>query len=100
MPCKELTPDLKKLQKNYIAKHFEIVGIPYDKKKNDVEKYLKDNDLAWLNAWDDFNNPVISKKFLIREYPTFVLLDKSGRIIFRGSGKEALIRVEQLLHSL
>lgn len=100
LPCIELTNDLKELQKKYESKNFEIVGIAYDKKKQDVENYIQKNSITWRNTWDDLKKPIISKKFLVNDYPTFILLDKSGRIIFRGVGREALKKIELLLKDI
>lgn len=97
-PCKAVVPDLKKLQESAAENDFQIVSIAYDRKVEEVTDFLQSEDIHWINLFDDMENSKIAGKFKITAFPTFILLDDKGKIVFRGSGgKEVLERVKSLL---
>ncbi len=80
-PCVTGFPKLKKIYKQFHGKGFEIVSISVDKQK-DKKDYLaaiKKYKLEWNHVWD--KDGVTAEKFNINVFPTYILLDKNGRII-------------------
>lgn len=80
-PCVKKFPKLKEIYNQFRSKGFDIVSISVDKQK-DKEDYLaaiKKYGLAWNHVWD--KDGVTSEKFSIHNFPTYILLDKNGRII-------------------
>lgn len=97
-PCRAVTPDIKKLQENADNKNLEIVSIAFDDKIEKVVNYLKDEDINWTNLFDSRENSIIASKFKVNAFPTYILIDEKGKIVFRGSGgKDVLKKMEQLL---
>ncbi len=100
-PCKESTNDLKELNRLLKDKPFELVGVAFDKSKDDVTDYLKKENINWTNIFDQQSSSSVCDKFKIQAYPTFILVDPNGKIIMRTSGKESLPLIKkQLLEKL
>ncbi|WP_456420506.1 TlpA family protein disulfide reductase [Lutibacter sp.] len=96
-PCKELTPDLKRINQQFI-KDLNIIGVAYDKSLEDVKKYTRANEMNWQHAfYDKKSRRGIIRDLKITSYPTFILLDENGVIVYRGSGLEALYEVEKII---
>jgi thiol-disulfide isomerase/thioredoxin len=98
-PCKELTPQLVELNKKY-SSNLSIVSVAYDGSVNSVAQYTNANKMSWVQTFIDRNrndNPPILNDLDIREYPTFILLDRNKKIIYRNSGKKALDEIEMVL---
>jgi thiol-disulfide isomerase/thioredoxin len=86
-PCIELTPKLKKLHQENESK-LNMIGIARDKNSDLVKNYVKKHNLAWTNAFIDFNDKEsLIEKLQIQYYPTLLLLDASGKILYRGSSE-------------
>lgn len=80
-PCIAGFPRLKEIYIQFHKKGFDIVSISSDQ-QNDEENYLaaiKKYSLIWNNVWD--KDGVLSKKFNINTYPTYILLDKNDKVI-------------------
>ena len=85
-PCKELTPDLRRLYAENSNK-VEIISIAADLDKADVEKYVLDQKLNWKHAYiylKDYSIK-IRKELKINTFPTFILLDDNNKILIRGN---------------
>ncbi|MEX6690566.1 TlpA disulfide reductase family protein [Danxiaibacter flavus] len=87
-PCKEIMPELKALYRQAAEKNFDIVSVAFDSSMKDVANYIQDENVKWINLFDDRNNSVICKKFKIEAFPTLILLDESGKIVFREIGNQ------------
>ena len=84
-PCVEMTPKLKELKKKH-SQNLTMVSIAVDDDKKKVESYIKKHNLNWKMAqipkFKSFDNSTI-KKLNILFYPTFILIDITGKIISR-----------------
>lgn len=80
-PCVAGFPKLKGIYRQFHRNGFEIVSISVDKQKDkkDYTAAIKKNGLAWNHVWD--KDGVTAKKFNINAFPTYILLDKNGRIV-------------------
>lgn len=96
-PCLKLTPELKEISRDYRDKDFELVGVAFDESVDRVRSYIRKNDIQWTNTFDEINNSVICKKFMIEDFPTFILIDKQGKILARGVGKDGLDKIKTAL---
>lgn len=95
VPCLQAIPHLNILQERYGPSGLEVVGIAYDKgqpleqarKVNDVRQRLRINYRLLLGG-DPADCPV-RQQFRVTNWPTLVLLDERGRIVWRGEGLDA-----------
>ncbi|WP_445747423.1 TlpA family protein disulfide reductase [Polaribacter sp.] len=91
-PCMELTPNLKELSKKYESK-LNIVSLAYQNDIKPVQEYVSKNNLDWFNGIIMKGNPKtfydkskIIRELRVKSFPTFILVDKDFKIIFRISG--------------
>jgi thiol-disulfide isomerase/thioredoxin len=80
-PCVARFPKLKEIYNQFHSKGFDIVSISVDqqKDKKDYAAAIKKNRLGWNHIWD--KDGMKAKKFNINAFPTYILLDKNGKII-------------------
>ena len=100
-PCRELTPELIKLQQEH-SSDLSIISIAFDKKKESVKNYTVKNKMNWTHTYveRDFNNrnaPSILNNLRITEYPTLILMNNENKILFRGAGTEALDKIKTII---
>lgn len=84
-PCKIAAPAIISLYKNYKDKGLRVFGVNLDDKK-DIEKvisYVKNEGITYPILLEGF--PVASK-YGVTGIPTFVLIDKEGKIAFEVVG--------------
>jgi thiol-disulfide isomerase/thioredoxin len=93
--CQQAIPHLKDMQLRYGPYGLEVIGIAYEKGSvpEQVQKVLRVSNRLGINyrlllGSDEVTCPVRTQ-FQIRSWPTFVLLDDQGRIIWRGEGMDA-----------
>jgi thiol-disulfide isomerase/thioredoxin len=97
LPCIKLTDSLKQLNQTFSDKDFELVSIAFDDSVEAVNRYLTKHNIEWVNLFDEAKNSILSSKFKVNDFPTFILLDKKGEIVIRGVGEETLKRIQAYL---
>lgn len=80
--CRKDMPEMKRLYERY-GKEVQFVGISFDDKKENWEKYVQSNELKWLQVselkkWKDTG---ISKAYNISWLPTMYVLDREGKVV-------------------
>jgi thiol-disulfide isomerase/thioredoxin len=78
-PCVAELPHVKAAYDNLHSKGFEIVGISFDQSKAALEKFVKDENMAWPQYFDGegWKNK-FGVEFGINGIPTMWLVDKKG----------------------
>ena len=92
-PCIANIPKLKSLYKRFRNKNFQIVSVAYDDKKDilKLRQIVKKKGITWTNIFQNIEDQTISsliKKFKVINFPTFILVDEKGNIIFRSSDND------------
>ncbi len=101
-PCKKLTPDL--LEMNAKIPSVQIIGIAYDFNEKYVDEYIQNNNLNWVNIFEKrvSRDSLLHKKIVgqlnVINYPTFFLINKKRRIVYRGYGKSSLDSIKKILN--
>ena len=99
-PCRQESPTLVRLYKEYKTKGFEIVGISIDDNKEKWIKAVEKDQYTWTNISDlkGWKSPVATL-YNIGTIPSSFLLDESGKIIAKNlRGKELEDKLKELLH--
>ena len=107
-PCRKSHPHLKELYNKYKDKGFEILGIAHemtkglDAQKAAWQKAVLEDGINWIQVLDNDGPTVNSPVMLygINAFPTKLLLDNEGKIIYKdiGSNSEKLgAEIEKLL---
>lgn len=100
-PCIELIPELVTLHEKYGDK-VKFVSVAYDKKQNykKLKKMVKSKHMNWIHLFTDEDIPDnISYQYEVACYPTSILIDPQGKIVFRGCGKQNFTSLISLLGS-
>jgi len=77
-PCKESFPAMNDLQKKYGEKGFVIIAINLDKKKSDMDDFVKSHPASFVIVRDGENKLV--KEVKIATMPSSFVLDKEGKV--------------------
>jgi len=85
-PCMAEIPFIKQLRKKYPADKLVIVGISQDRDKKKWQEAIKNEDMDWLHHLD--TNADIAHLYGINWFPTLVLLDKIGNVVYASDNKK------------
>lgn len=96
-PCLKTTDSLISLSKRH-GDNLSIVGIACDYKLSNVKNYITKKNINYSNIFEDYGG-AIETKYVVREFPTFILLDADKKIIFRGAGFDNFQEVVKLIES-
>jgi len=88
-PCRAAMPQVKALYEELRDKGFDIVGVSLDKDREQLAKYLDENDLPWTHLAGD-EAIELGKKFGISAIPALVLVDREGVVVAAGNKLETL----------
>ena len=106
-PCKKTMPVLKGLQQQYGPAGLEVVGIAYERGGSREEQAHKVNEtcnrllINYRQLLGSGPNCVVKRELGVRGYPTMILIDERGNILWRHVGelepnaREALVRILQ-----
>ncbi len=77
-PCKIEIPVLGELAKTYADKNIEIISISVDQDKQAWIDMVTEDKPGWLQLHDGIK---MNDEYLVKYIPTFVLLDREGKIL-------------------
>ena len=82
-PCLDTIPELKRLYADYKDKGFDIVSISVDETVNVPiwQRRVKEHGLTWTQYLEENNFRI--NELGIKSFPTFILLDSTGKVIRR-----------------
>lgn len=84
-PCRASIPHLRKLSRKSEKEPFLIVGVASERSETTVRDFTAENEMGWPQILD--SNRILSMRtFGIQSYPTYVLVDHEGVIVFQDSG--------------
>jgi len=103
-PCVEGIPRLKNIAERY-REHMNLISVAFEKDANlsKLKSLIRENDMDWYHVREnwEFNNPLnLTKLYYVQVYPTFILIDKSGKIVFREEGNEGIEILESKLQNM
>ncbi len=99
-PCIKILPDLKKIHRSIDPQKVAMIGVCYD---NDVKKaalFIREKNIDWTQLFDSQANSVLGKMFEISAYPSFIVIDPAGKIIFKDEGLNGFQRLSALLNEI
>ena len=82
-PCVAQMPKLKDVYQTFSHdKQFALIGLNADKEIETLKKYIKNNDLQWLQSFlDEPSKSTVKKEYGIRQIPANFLIGADGKII-------------------
>lgn len=63
---------------------FVVLGVAVGTPQKDLEEFVAENKMEWLQVLDEHGEA--SDLFGVRGYPTHLLIDAEGRVVFRRDG--------------
>jgi thiol-disulfide isomerase/thioredoxin len=80
-PCKVEMPNLKKLYAKYKDNNFVILGISLDNKKEELESYIKKEEIPWQQYFDGNGwKSKLAVLYEVKSIPYTVLIEPNGNI--------------------
>lgn len=88
-PCWKTYPHMDELQKKYASK-LKVISVHGDDKKDRWYKIAKRLKIDFKSAtiWDFKNKELIKKKYGVKQYPMFFVIDKKGAIVDQWIGNQ------------
>ena len=83
-PCRKSFPWMDEMQQRYKEQGLSVVAISVDRKRDLIEKFIKEMEPAFTVAQDD--QGVVSKAYQLRGMPTSYLIDRNGHIVLTHMG--------------
>ena len=101
LPCRGEIPALKELEKKFQGKDVAFVSISIDENKEDWKQFVKNEDLKGVQLIADgaFNAQFI-EDYGIRQIPTFIIIDKEGKIVNADAPRPSSEEITGLLEGL
>lgn len=93
-PCKQESPILEKLHKEFRSKGLVVLGVNVGEDPEAMRKYVTTAHLTYPSVQLDANDESL-KSLAINAYPTVVLIDRTGKVIYYDVG----IRTEASLRA-
>lgn len=101
-PCKKELPDYEKLKADYKGKNIEFVSVCVWDSKENWEKFRAEKKLNGEHLFIAGQTNNFTESYMIQGVPTFILIDREGKIISanadRPSSKEVRERLDKLLN--
>lgn len=82
-------PHLKELVELYEDQPFELIGINTADSPEDYRKGALKHEMTWLSAFQG-DDPKITKQYQISGFPTYILIDPDGKILYKGHNGDAV----------
>lgn len=94
-PCREKIPELMAIQKDFYDEGVRVIGISGDRSVEVLADYERKHSINFPTIFEGAD--AILRAYEIRAFPTIVVIDKQGRVVFRGHGGNVRGAVEQAL---
>jgi thiol-disulfide isomerase/thioredoxin len=83
-PCRAAVPELKRLAARLKKAPFLMVSISNDADGPVLKKFIAEHAMDWPQVWDE--DHTILRRLGINRFPTYLLIDHEGEIVFSASG--------------
>ena len=91
-PCVAEVPNIKAAYEKYHKLGFEVVGISSDRDREDLEKFVREREIPWVNLFEDgAGEHPMATKYGIRAYPTPILVNREGIVVSTQARGERLM---------
>ena len=90
-PCIDALPDLRQLVSDLPADGFALLAISVDAEVATVTEFMKKEPMPWHN-WHVGVSSDIVRVLDVRGFPTYLLVEAGGTILFKGNAPVALLR--------
>jgi thiol-disulfide isomerase/thioredoxin len=99
-PCLKETPDLKQARQRFQPRGLVIIGMNSDKKQKNAQRFVRENNIPWLQSSAKSTKQVLHHVLKIKWYPTLILVGPQGRILAISEGEKPPLYGPALLQTL
>ncbi|SMC46981.1 TlpA family protein disulfide reductase [Pedobacter africanus] len=99
-PCIAALPKLLEIHNKYKRSGLQVVSVAFDHKKDldKVKMLINEHNLMWEHLFvDRAGAQEITKNYRVQIYPTTILINPNGKVVFRGTGEKSLIEIDKFL---
>lgn len=100
-PCIASIPNLKAIHSTFSGKGLDVLSLAVDKRANTakLKQLISEHGMSWDQLYMDSDKEGLDylKKNHIQSFPTTMLIDPRGKVIYRGTSEAALIKAKELL---
>ena len=90
-PCKAEMPNVVAAYKKYHDKGFDVIGLSFDRTKEDWVQAIKEWDMPWIHLSDlKYWESIPTEVYNVNSIPDNLLIDPEGTIVARGLRGDAL----------
>lgn len=83
-PCVAAIPHLRGLSRKSAKNPFVLLSVSNDHDETLLREFIVEHEMTWPQFWDEKRELI--QALDVRTYPTYVLIDPAGKIIYRRSG--------------
>lgn len=102
-PCKRELPFYEEVKKQYKGKNIEFVSVCVWDKKDAWTKFLTDKNLNGEQLFNEQSSTEFTENYMVEGVPTFVLIDREGKLISRDAERPSdpalKVRLNKLLNN-
>ena len=100
-PCRIENPNVVKLYNDFNHKGFEIIGVSFDRDRDQWLAAIKDDQLTWTHVSDlQYWDSAAGKLYAINSIPATILLDREGTIVAKNLRGDALRKKLEELYAV
>ncbi len=102
-PCIGELPNVKKAYADFHAKGLEIVGVSCDSGDAELNKFIKDNDMPWIQLRETSQSDEgskwhpLAKKYGVDGIPTMFLIDRKGTLRYVDAREDLATKIKKLV---
>ena len=102
MPCMKAIPVLKDLQSRYGASGLQLAGVlcdiqPHQERLATAARYGRDHNLNYAVYVEPGEAGSVRDRFDVQSYPTAVLLNSAGKVLWRGHPHNDRVKLESAI---
>ena len=90
-PCIAVLPELRQLVSDLPADEFALLAISVDEELSTVTGFMEKEPMPWDN-WHVGATSEITRLLDVRGFPTYLIVDADGFILFNGNGPFPMLR--------
>ena len=102
-PCMGELPNVKKVYADFHDKGLEIVGVSCDSGDAELNKFIKENDMPWIQLRESTQTSEetkwhpLAKQYGVDGIPTMFLIDRKGTLRYVDAREDLAAKVKELV---
>lgn len=85
-PCVAAVPSLRAMSRRMEKDPFVLLSVSTDPDEKTLREFIAKHQMTWPQVWDERHQ--LARKFRVQGYPTYILVNHEGEIVYlvRGGG--------------